>query len=128
MGAVEVVVGDSSAPSIVGTVSTVVLAELPFAPDAFVMDVSFISPVTVLRHLQEQFPSWQGIVLFKPQFFVEESQLVRGVVKEKAHRDEACQKFSSALAKMNIDIRGQMASPLLGARGNQEFLFWLEWG
>ncbi len=100
--------------------------DLPLVPDAFVMDVSFIHPMKVLRHLKTLLEHCEGIVLFKPQFAAASSELEKGIIKETAiagvHHD-----FQTQLAEINIEVVKYADSPVKGRKGNQETLYWLRW-
>jgi len=102
------------------------LVDLKTQPDSFVMDVSFIHPLKVLRHLRSQLVPWQGIMLFKPQFAAVKNQLQRGIVLA-SELEAICIEFEAALEAMQIEIREKTIAAVKGAKGNQEFLYWLKW-
>ena len=59
------------------------LTELPFAPELVVCDVSFISVRTALPPaLALARPSWQALVLVKPQFEAGRGEAPKGVVRD----------------------------------------------
>ncbi|MBI2965085.1 MAG: TlyA family RNA methyltransferase, partial [Chloroflexi bacterium] len=102
--------------------------ELPERVDLVVADVSFISLrlvlPQVLRHLG---PAGAAIVLFKPQFEAERGEVGKGgVIRDPAQHALVLGRFISWLADSGIRLRGMTASPVLGDKGNREFLFLLE--
>ena len=103
------------------------LQDLPFNPSYFVMDVSFISQRRVLRHLKSIKLNWEGIFLFKPQFEAEPKELSKGVVKDPKCLEKLLDRIKNFLKEEKIEIKNVLPSPVLGKKGNQEFLFWLRW-
>jgi len=101
--------------------------KLDFIPDYFVGDLSFISLRRVLKCLKKKFLSWQGIILFKPQFEVTREELVKGVVKSEEDRNQAISDFRKFLTSINIVEVASMDSPVRGSSGNLEVLFHIKW-
>ena len=98
-------------------------AEIGEIVDLIACDVSFISVTLLVRPLAALLASdGDWIILIKPQFeagkeYVEKGGVVRS---PEAHR-LACRKVASAVAEAGFTTR-IMASPILGAEGNREFL------
>ena len=88
--------------------------------DLLVMDVSFISSLTLIAHAVK---FYQGpmIVLFKPQFASPETPK-SGVVRDIRHHIRLLNQFELALRKHALVLSKLMPSPIKGGRGNIEFL------
>ena len=86
-------------------------------------DVSFISVTKIMPVLPSVLePDGEIVVLVKPQFEVERGQVGKGgLVRDPALHRAACQRVEQALAALGYRC-ALMASPVLGAEGNQEFL------
>jgi len=92
-----------------------------------VVDLSFISICTVAEDLA-RVTRLDGdlIVLVKPQFEVGRAGIGRGVVWDPERRRRAVTKTMVCLGGTGLDTVGEMASPLLGEHGNQEFFLWAQ--
>lgn len=97
----------------------------PFA--VVVVDLSFISICSVAQDLA-RVTSLNGdlIALVKPQFEVGRAAIGRGVVKDPERQRRAVAKTMVCLGGTGLDTVGEMASPLLGEHGNQEFFLWAQ--
>jgi len=86
-------------------------------------DVSFISVTKILPVLPGVLePDGEMVVLVKPQFEVGRGQVGKGgLVRDPALHQLACRRVEEALAALGYRST-LMASPILGAEGNQEFL------
>ena len=90
-----------------------------------VADLSFISLCAIARHLARvTLPGGDTVVLVKPQFEVGRVAIGRGVVRDPFLQAEAVAKAKACLGEEELDTVGEMTSPLLGQRGNQEFFLW----
>ncbi|TGK18023.1 TlyA family RNA methyltransferase [Leptospira fluminis] len=96
------------------------------------MDLSFISLRSVLptvQKLKSENPEviWTGISLFKPQFEVSKSELLKGVVKDPRIRWRAIRSFVRFLrSELRAKVRGLAESPITGRDGNREILvYWM---
>jgi 23S rRNA (cytidine1920-2'-O)/16S rRNA (cytidine1409-2'-O)-methyltransferase len=93
--------------------------------DFICCDVSFISvtlilpaAVPLLRH------GGQMVILIKPQFEAGKGQVGKGgIVREPQLHQAACERVTQAVREFGFQT-GIMASPILGAEGNQEFLLY----
>ena len=103
------------------------LTDLPYIPDAFVIDLSFTSLRNALLHLKSVLPSSEGICLFKPQFEAKPAELTRGIVKDKKVLENIKENFIQFLNEANIDHISYLPASILGRKGNQEFLFWIRY-
>src|SRR4029453_6859611 len=94
------------------------------------VDVSFISLrllLPVLVRLLE--PEVDGAVLIKPQFEVGKGQVGRGgVVHDPQQHQQVLWDVLTAAQEGGFGVRAAIASPLLGPKGNREFLAHLQLG
>jgi len=98
--------------------------------DLVVADLSFISLGTVagqLRALGAEGTDW--VLLVKPQFEAGRGQVGKGgVVRDPEVRAAAVVATVGALESDGLGVRGAVASPVTGAKGNREFLVWARRG
>ncbi len=100
-------------------------AEVPDPVDLLVCDASFIGLETILpAPMALTVPGARLIALIKPQFEVGKGRVGKGgVVRDAALHDEVCARISDWLAAQPdwrvIDVT---ESPILGPKGNKEFL------
>ncbi len=99
-------------------------ALIPDSLGAIVCDVSFISARKVLEPaLALAAADCWLLVLIKPQFEVgQEGVGKHGVVRSEALRRQACDETMRWLSERGWSILGLADSPLLGRRGNREYL------
>jgi 23S rRNA (cytidine1920-2'-O)/16S rRNA (cytidine1409-2'-O)-methyltransferase len=93
-----------------------------------VADVSFISLILVLGPIfkcLEQ--TGEIVVLIKPQFELDAKRVDKGgVVRDATNRAAAVEKIQNFVTgQLGRQWLGVIESPILGAKGNQEFLAWL---
>jgi 23S rRNA (cytidine1920-2'-O)/16S rRNA (cytidine1409-2'-O)-methyltransferase len=107
---------------------------------AFVsMDLSFISVTKILPALRTSLGTRARskgecrelpidvIVLVKPQFEVGKGEVGKGgIVRDPAKRTQAVEAVADSAAGLGFLVLGNIASPLAGAHGNQEFLLHLQ--
>ena len=103
------------------------LAPLDPPADLGVMDVSFISAVTVLPALARSIrPGGDMLVLVKPQFEAGREAVQKGgVVRDPLVHASCIAKVALAAIEQGLRVRGVIRSPLLGPAGNREFFLWL---
>ncbi|WP_129125729.1 TlyA family RNA methyltransferase [Geomonas oryzae] len=106
------------------------LESLPETPDLAVIDASFISLDKVLpptlRLIKED-----GIVvaLIKPQFEVGRGQVGKGgVVRDAKKHQEVVDGITDLALGLGLTVLGVCDSPILGPKGNKEFLIHLKKG
>jgi 23S rRNA (cytidine1920-2'-O)/16S rRNA (cytidine1409-2'-O)-methyltransferase len=105
---------------------------LPERVDFITIDASFISlkillPV-VKRWSKEEGPGEQGIVaLIKPQFEAGKKDVSRGdgVIRDPEIHRQVLNDVLNYAQQEGFGIHGLIKSPLLGPKGNAEFLAWL---
>jgi len=91
------------------------------------MDASFISATRILPALLPFFHAERRfIILVKPQFELPAEKVgTGGVVRNQEARQEAVAKVAAFAAGLGLTVEGDVASPILGPKGNQEFLLYL---
>ncbi len=101
--------------------------------DFVAMDVSFISATLVLPAVIEaassgsKLPPNQVVVLVKPQFEVGRELVGKGgIVRDEAAQLNAVRKVQDALRAVGAKHTEWIESPILGAKGNREFLLYGE--
>jgi 23S rRNA (cytidine1920-2'-O)/16S rRNA (cytidine1409-2'-O)-methyltransferase len=100
------------------------LAELP---DFAVIDASFISldkvlPATVSLLKEEG----ELVALIKPQFEVGRGEVGKGgVVRDPTKHQEVIRGVQTLAESLSLEVRGVTESPILGPKGNREFLMYL---
>ena len=101
--------------------------------DRIVVDVSFISAALVLPAvIRAAFPESpaerrgrQIVVLVKPQFEAGRGRVGKGgIVRDEAAQADAVNKVRTALIALGAAQTDTIESPILGARGNREFLLY----
>ena len=106
--------------------------DLPDDLSLVVADLSFISVAKVLAPLRAALDARGGgavdvVVLVKPQFEVGKGEVGKGgIVREAAKRAAALAAVEGSARADGYTVVGSMESPVAGARGNQEFLLYLQ--
>jgi 23S rRNA (cytidine1920-2'-O)/16S rRNA (cytidine1409-2'-O)-methyltransferase len=102
------------------------LAELPYAPELIVCDVSFISVRTALPPaLRLARPGWQAVVLVKPQFEAGRAEAGKGVVRDPAVRGRVVREVADAALRWGGQALGAVDSRVPGPKGNRELFLHL---
>ncbi len=102
-------------------------ADLPYAPDLVVADVSFISLTkvlpAVLRCVADRF---DVLAMVKPQFEVGRGRVGKGgVVRDPQLRREALIGVAAEAQRLGASVLGFASSGLPGPKGNEESFVWL---
>lgn len=93
--------------------------------DLVVGDLSFISLRLVLPHLAPLAPGGDVVLLIKPQFEVGRAGLSKhGVVRDPRAVAQALRDVLEAAVDLGWQVRGLVASSVVGSTGNQEYLGW----
>jgi 23S rRNA (cytidine1920-2'-O)/16S rRNA (cytidine1409-2'-O)-methyltransferase len=95
--------------------------------DLVCIDVSFIS-LKIVVPVVIKFMKHPGLMicLVKPQFEVGKGMVGKGgVVRDPALHEAVIMDLSKAFEALNLRILGVIPSPILGPKGNQEFLMYL---
>jgi 23S rRNA (cytidine1920-2'-O)/16S rRNA (cytidine1409-2'-O)-methyltransferase len=105
-------------------------AQLPYAPDLIVLDVSFISLRKVLPAvLACAAPRFDALAMVKPQFEVGRAGVSRGgVVREPVARRAAVAAVAECARSLGAAVLGFAPSGLPGPAGNLETFAWLAEG
>ncbi len=95
--------------------------------DFVCIDVSFISLETILRKAHEIL-SLNGriVALIKPQFEVGKKLIKKGIVSDPILHKQAIAKIREISSNLSLTELGFSDSPILGGKGNKEFLIYLE--
>ena len=103
------------------------LKRLPRAADLATIDVSFISLKLVLPKVKTLLVErGEVIALIKPQFEVGKGKVGKGgVVRSPDEHARVIDEIKSAAARLGFEVLGVTESPLLGPKGNKEFLLHL---
>lgn len=105
---------------------------LPEPVDLVTVDASFISLKVLLPVIQSWFEGRAGqvVALIKPQFEAGRAEVARGagVVRDPAVHRHVLQDVIGYAVGQGWQYRGLIRSPLLGPKGNTEFLVWLSTG
>jgi 23S rRNA (cytidine1920-2'-O)/16S rRNA (cytidine1409-2'-O)-methyltransferase len=102
-------------------------ADFPHDIDGVVIDVSFISLRLVLPVVRDiTGPSGFVIALIKPQFEVGRHDVGKGgVVRDPAKHERVVGDIADFARSIGFSVTGTIESPLLGPKGNKEFLIYL---
>lgn len=98
--------------------------------DFALCDVSFISLIKIIDKLLMLFDySYKGVFLIKPQFELEDIKIknFNGVVTNEETRKKIIQKIENTLNKNHFKILGLCESPILGRKGNKEYLIYVKY-
>jgi len=102
-------------------------ADLPESFDLAVIDASFISLEILLKPVMALVkPGGSILALIKPQFEVGRGQVGKGgVVRDPELHEAAITKIEDFARRLGLASHGYCPSPLLGPKGNREFLIYL---
>ena len=95
-------------------------------PTLAVIDASFISLSTVMPSVIKLIaPTGGGIALIKPQFEVGKGRVGKGgIVTDPTLHDEVVTRLQRQATDWGLEVKGVIESPLLGSKGNKEFLWY----
>jgi len=104
-------------------------ADLPYAPNLVVVDVSFISLKLVLPAVIAIAAVPADIVaLVKPQFEVGKGKVGKGgIVRDDVLRAQALDEVVAFARSLGLESEGTIESPITGAAGNREYLAHFRW-
>ena len=108
------------------------LERLPEAVELVTIDASFISLKLLLPAVRGWFEAERGgevVALIKPQFEAGRKQVKRaeGVIRDAAIHRQVLMDVLTQAGQSGYAVCGLMRSPLLGQKGNVEFLAWLRY-
>ena len=103
------------------------LSRLPCAADLATIDASFISLKLILPQVRTLLVErGEVIALIKPQFEVGKGKVGKGgVVRAPEEHARVIDEITAAAVQFGFDSLGVTESPLLGPKGNREFLAYL---
>jgi 23S rRNA (cytidine1920-2'-O)/16S rRNA (cytidine1409-2'-O)-methyltransferase len=106
-------------------------ADLPAGASLVTADLSFISLTKILTPLRDALlPATEAadvVLLVKPQFEVGKGEVGKGgIVRSPEKQERAVRDVSEFAAAAGYKVRGAMASPVPGSKGNLEFLLYLQ--
>ena len=103
-------------------------SQLDDIPALAVIDASFISLSKVLPNtLSLLTDDAEVIALIKPQFEVGKGQVGKGgVVKDRSLHDQVVKQICDLVTELDCQVLGITESPILGPKGNREFLIYLQ--
>ena len=105
------------------------IVQLPEPVQIITVDASFISLKVLLPVLRGWFPPQGGgvVALIKPQFEAGRSQVGRGegVIRDPSIHFEVLMDVLNSAQQEGFGVNGLVRSPLLGPKGNVEFLAYL---
>ncbi|MBX6426653.1 MAG: TlyA family RNA methyltransferase [Variibacter sp.] len=97
-------------------------ARLDPAPSLATVDVSFISLKAVLPSVVALMrPPARLVALVKPQFEVGRAHLKKGIVRDAALQEAACEEIAACLRALGLTVAKILPSPIRGGDGNAEF-------
>ncbi len=104
--------------------------QLPQKPSLAVIDASFISLEKVLPPTLALLADEAEIIaLIKPQFEVGRGEVGKGgVVRDAAKHASVIERIRLLATSLGCRVLGETESPILGPKGNREFLIWLARG
>jgi len=112
------------------------LKELPERIDMFLVDVAFISLkkiLPVIKSIKYKVLSIKGkekiiVALFKPQFEAGKdiADKTKGIIKDPKIHQKLLEDFRKWCEENGFEVLGETESPIKGAKGNAEFLFYLK--
>lgn len=100
---------------------------IPEDVDVATIDVSFISLTKVVPNIIEFLKETGEIIaLIKPQFEVGKGEVDKGgIVKKEEKRLQAVDHIRQSLESLSLITQGIIQSPILGGKGNVEYLIYL---
>lgn len=99
---------------------------LPEKPTLAVIDASFISLEKVLPATLDLLEDQAEVVaLIKPQFEVGRGAVGKGVVRDASQHEAVVERIRQLSEQLGCQVLGVTASPILGPKGNREFLIYL---
>ncbi len=101
---------------------------IPEPIDIATIDVSFISLKKVIPKVMEFLRERAELIaLIKPQFEVGKGQVGKGgIVRDEAKRRQVVEDIKAFCQELGFQVKGVIPSPILGAKGNQEYLLYAE--
>jgi 23S rRNA (cytidine1920-2'-O)/16S rRNA (cytidine1409-2'-O)-methyltransferase len=106
--------------------------DLPAGIDFVSMDVSFISATLVLPAVLaavRENQTVEAVILVKPQFEAGRKHIGKGgIVRDPAAHQFAIDRVRAAVHELGASVSEMIDSPILGGKGNREFLLYTRFG
>lgn len=126
-GKLDVKLRDDPRVVVMEGVNALSLPLLPEAVGIIAVDVSFTSLARLLPNIRPWLSEEGSVVaLFKPQYEADASLLRHGIVEDEKVRQNLLSSFRDWLREEGWRERSMIVSPIRGAEGNVEYLFFLE--
>jgi 23S rRNA (cytidine1920-2'-O)/16S rRNA (cytidine1409-2'-O)-methyltransferase len=107
--------------------------DLPDEISLVTMDLSFISLTKILRPLKEALAAknradpFDLVLLVKPQFEAGKGEVGKGgIVRDPETRAKTLGSVKQHAGEAGYDVAGSIPAPVTGAKGNQEYLLYLQ--
>jgi 23S rRNA (cytidine1920-2'-O)/16S rRNA (cytidine1409-2'-O)-methyltransferase len=101
-------------------------SDVPGGADIVTLDVSFISLRQILPAIPPLLrPAADVIALVKPQFEAGRAEVRKGIIRDSAVQARVVDEVASAAAEVGLNRVSATPSPIVGAKGNQEFFLHL---
>ena len=71
-------------------------------------------------------PNGKIVAIIKPQFELSPDIVKKGIIRKKEHQELAVKKIRKLVKGLNLAEEGIIESPILGKKGNKEFLIYLQ--
>lgn len=102
-------------------------SQFPALPNLVTIDVSFISLDKILPAVSILTSSGASVIaLIKPQFEAGPKFAKKGVVKDPAIHNQVIEKIKEVAQKNSLKPIAVIPSPILGPKGNKEFLLYMK--
>ncbi len=100
------------------------LESLPEPIDLATSDISLIPLEQILPHVRRIAPQAEIVALFKPQYETRNPAILKhGIVRDDRAREKIVSDFEKWLSEHHWTLKGKIASPIKGDKGNKEYLF-----
>jgi 23S rRNA (cytidine1920-2'-O)/16S rRNA (cytidine1409-2'-O)-methyltransferase len=98
--------------------------KLPELVDLVTLDITFISILTVMPAVAKLIkPDGKIITLIKPQFEAKKNEVgIGGIVRDEEVYKRVIEKIKNGMMEFDFKMADVIESPILGAKGNREFL------
>lgn len=95
--------------------------------DIVTIDVSFISLLKVIPNILSFLaPGKEIIAMIKPQFEAGRRLVGKGgVIRDASIREQVIRDVKEGLEDLGLEVRGMITSPILGSKGNIEYLIYM---
>jgi len=100
--------------------------DIPEPVELVTVDLSFISLGLILPAVGAAFSGADVLLLVKPQFEGKPEEIEKGgLVSDPAKRAEILGRVRETATAFGFQVKGDVASPVTGQKGNQEYFLWV---